>query len=85
MDHLLHTRLCAASEDQSNSASVRELLGEAVYELEQACDIIQSVMSTEAGVFMRRHSVLTQAPVYAKAPKMTALITGEEEMRAMAR
>lgn len=82
MEHLLHTRLCAASENQSNSGAVRELLDETVYELEQALDIIQKVDSTEARVFMARHSVPTQMLDAAAAQQMKAFITGDQVSRA---
>ena len=82
MEHLLHTRLCAASEDQSNSAAVHDLLDETVYELEQALDIIQKVNSTEARVFMERHSVPTQMLEAAASQTMKAFITGDQVSRA---
>ena len=85
MEHLLHARLAVGSEDQANSPAMRELLDEAVEEFEAALDIINDVDSAQARAFMMRHSVPMPAPVYAKPAKITALITGQEEMSAMAR
>jgi hypothetical protein len=85
MEHLLHARLAVASEDQAQSPAMRELLDEAVEEFEAALDIINDVDSAQARAFMMRHSVPMPAPVYAKAPKIAALITGEEETIATAR
>jgi len=85
MEHLLQIRLATASEEKTNTPAMRELLDEAVEEFEAALDIINDVDSAQARAFMMRHSVPMPAPVYSKSAKITALITGQEEMSAMAR